>query len=30
MSKFSDRLLQLRQEANLTQEELSNNLKLKE
>lgn len=29
MSKFADRLLQLRQEANLTQEELSNNLNLK-
>lgn len=29
MSKFTDRLLQLRQEANLTQEELSNNLNLK-
>ena len=29
MSKFSDRLLQLRQEANLTQEELSNSLNLK-
>ena len=29
MSKFADRLLQLRQEANLTQEELSNSLNLK-
>lgn len=29
MSKFSERLLQLRQESNLTQEELSTNLNVK-